>query len=504
MAELENEDDDDDEDDSSTVSDDWPYLEQTFGKKVLVLHGPAGWKGRVKINGESFALDVPDGAEPLVLECGEIFVAAVSSQLACKSWFVDDLLIFGPDFVGETAEDITTAKGVTSYVLLSMDGKVTRKKAKAPTSPPRVTTPRLGTWQRVAVCSEPIDDSLQWKNLDRPRSADQLSVPLGYMWYRIDIEEKHALRRNLLLPECADRATIFLNGQRLGVAGLGPDATKTPIGASFKRGRNVLTVLVDNLGRFNVGPRMGELKGLYGHIHDAKALTMKKFKLTRGESFSRRLLPHGVAHLAPVPETGPLTAAETDISLKKVTPIHLAFKDIPHHVAVLCNDRPVGLFPMTGETSFGDVTFTSELKSGKNIIKLLLWGDAAAKALVGVRFYSLNECITAGAKWHFRPWTLPQEGGRVVGKDLPAWYSTRFKHTPDGEALYLRVLAAKKGQMYLNGRNIGRFWTIGPQECYCLPDCWLAEQNQLLLFTEGGENPGTSRLERHARGPFND
>jgi len=475
-----------------------------FGEKVLVLHGPAGWKGRVKINGEPFALDVPDGVEPLVLECGEIFVAAVSSQLACKTWFVDDLLIFGPDLVGETAEDVTTAKGVTSYVVLSMDGKVTRKKVKVPTSPHHVTTPRLGTWQRVAVCSEPIDDSLQWKKLDRPRSADQLSVPLGYMWYRIDIEEKHVLRRSLLLPECADRAMIFLNGKRLGVAGRGADATQAPIGASFKRGRNVLTVLVDNLGRFNVGPRMGELKGLYGHIHDAKVLTMKKFKLTKGESFSRRLLPHSAAHLAPVPETGPLTAAETDISLKKITPIHLTFKDIPHHVAVLCNDRPVGLFPMAGETSFGDVTLTSELKSGKNVIKLLLWGDAAAKGLAGVKFYSLNECITAGAKWHFRPWTLPQEGGRVVGKDLPAWYSTRFKHTPDGKALYLRVLAAKKGQMYLNGRNIGRFWTTGPQECYCLPECWLAEQNQLLLFTEGGENPGTSRLERHPRGPFND
>ena len=165
----------------------------------------------------------------------------------------------------------------------------------------------------------------------------------------------------------------------------------------------------------------------------------------------------------------------------------------------------------------GDMILGSLLDAGLSIDELRAelaklplkgYGIACEKAtrcgLAGVKFYSLNECITAGAEWHFRPWTLPQEGGRVVGKDLPAWYSTRFKHTPDGKALYLRILAAKKGQMYLNGRNIGRFWTTGPQECYCLPECWLAEQNQLLLFTEGGENPGTSRLERRPRGPFND
>lgn len=472
-----------------------------FGEKVLVLHGPAGWAGQVQLNGQHYDAVVPDDGDPLILECGEIFVAVVSSELACRTWYVDDLLIFGPDFVGETADDVKTPKGMTSYIQLSLDGTTARRKLK-PATATHTTVPRLGAWQRVAVCSEPIDGNLQWKNIDRPRTADQLNVPLGYLWYRIEVEEKLAIRRYLFLPECGDRATVFLNGKRLGVWGQGAGATQTPMGANFKRGKNILTVLVDNLGRFNVGPRIGELKGLYGHIHDAKALTMKKFKLTKGESFSKRLIPHSMTHLASVPETGPLTTAETDISMKKVKPIHLTFKNVPHHVAVLCNDKPVGLFPMVAGNSFGDVTLSSELKSGKNVIKLLLWGDAMAKDLATVKFYTLNDCVTAGGKWQFRPWTLPQEGGRMVGKDLPAWYSTSFKYAKGGDPLYLRILAAKKGQVYLNGRNIGRFWTTGPQECYCLPECWLDEQNQLLLFTEGGENPSTSRLERHPQGPF--
>jgi len=475
-----------------------------FGEKVLVLHGPAGWLGRVRINGRLFRTEVPEGESPTMLDCNGVFVAVMNSQAASKTWFVDDVLIFGPDFVGQTEDDVVPAKSATHYFVLSMDGKLSRKKVKLPAVKSRTVTPKLGTWQRVSVCSEPIEESLQWKKIDRPRSADQLGVPQGYLWYRIEVEQKRAIRRHLFLPHCGDRATIFLNGKRVGVWGRGADAVRTPLGANFKRGKNVLTIMVDNLGRFNFGPRMGELKGLYGHIYDAKALTMKKFKLTKGESFAKRLIPHSMAHLSPVPEEGPLTVAETDISMKKVTAIHLSFKNVPHHVAVLCNDKPVGLFPLTGESSFGDVTLSSELKSGKNVIRLLLWGDATAKSLGGVKFYLLNECITDGAKWLFRPWTLPQEGGRVVGKDVPAWYSTTFKYTQGGAPLYLRILAAKKGQVYLNGRNIGRFWTTGPQECYYLPECWLAENNHLLLFTEGGENPSTSRLEYHPNGPFND
>ena len=95
-----------------------------------------------------------------------------------------------------------------------------------------------------------------------------------------------------------------------------------------------------------------------------------------------------------------------------------------------------------------------------------------------------------------------ESGGRVVGKNLPAWYASKFRYNPTGVPLFLHILAAKKGQVFLNGRNVGRFWTIGPQHYYYLPECWLQQQNELLLFTEGGENPSGSRLEYRPLGPF--
>ncbi len=46
-----------------------------------------------------------------------------------------------------------------------------------------------------------------------------------------------------------------------------------------------------------------------------------------------------------------------------------------------------------------------------------------------------------------------------------------------------------KGQIWLNGCNLGRYWQIGPQECYKLPVSWLRADNELAIFDEAGGRP---------------
>ncbi len=48
---------------------------------------------------------------------------------------------------------------------------------------------------------------------------------------------------------------------------------------------------------------------------------------------------------------------------------------------------------------------------------------------------------------------------------------------------YLDMRAFGKGYLYVNGRNLGRFWKIGPQyRLYC-PGVWLkAGVNKLIVF----------------------
>ena len=90
----------------------------------------------------------------------------------------------------------------------------------------------------------------------------------------------------------------------------------------------------------------------------------------------------------------------------------------------------------------------------------------------------------------------------MIGKDQPAWYAAEFAYTPRPVPLFVHVAGARKGQLVLNGHNVGRFWTIGPQQYYYLPECWLGEHNELLLFVEQGDLPRRTRLEFRPMGPY--
>ena len=475
-----------------------------FGQSILVLHGPVGWKGCLSVNGKEIEVTVPELDEPQCVEHEELLIVLVNSELAKRTWLVEDTLVFGPKFVGETLDDIENSPGAKQYTLISPEGKLSHRKIK-PAPATRRTAPKLGQWSRRQVCTEPVAKNLQWEPMDGPADVDSLGIHYGYLWYRMEIDSDRIRKRYVFLPDCEDRATLFLNGKYLGVWGRGEGAKRLPIGASFKRGKNVLVALLDNMGRHNFGPRLGSLKGIYGHVFDAKPLRTKKFKLKQLETFPKRLVPRSRIHLIPEMKKLPVFQAELDIPLTKVTPIHLSFPDFPGHVAVLCNERMVGFFEGPWEnTSYGDVTLGPELKRGKNLIKLIAWGDVTTETLDSVKFHILSENLTLTANWSVREWEVPQDQGPIVGKNQPAWYVSKFKYSPSDCPLFLKILGAHKGQVFINGHNAGRFWNIGPQQHYYLPECWLQEVNELMIFDESGQIPSGSRLEFRPLGPYQD
>ncbi len=478
-----------------------------FGEKILVLHGPAGWEGQFCIDGSEYRQKVPDKDEPVIIEHEELKIVLVNSELAQRCWYVDEMLIFGPDYVGEDADAITPHPRAKQYAIISADGELSHKKYKHDDAGGR-SKPRLKSWSRIHVCTEPVDDDeLQWEKLDRPRDVDRIGVHTGYVWYRIEKEMPRAKKCRLMLPECRDRATIYLNGSVIGTWGAGEGASRKPISASFKRGRNLLVLLADNLGRFSAGPRLGEQKGLTNNIYAAQQLKTRKFRVKEADGFARRIVPRSMGHLADKLENRPVWIAEVSIPLKKVAPLHMAFDDIPCPIAVTCNNRTSGLFWPTENTNFGEVTFGSELKKGANKIILYLWPEdnAEPQELDNIKFHTLSDAITQGAKLSYRLWTPPVEEGRVVGKNQPAWYVTGFKYKPQDQPLFVHIIGAKKGQIFLNGHNLGRFWTVGPQQDYYLPECWLKEDdNELMLFSEEGRIPTGSKISFKPLGPYRD
>ena len=474
-----------------------------FGEATLVLHGPADWEARISINGRELRCQVPAGDEALLMEHRGQKIVLINSDLAQRTWEVEDALVFGPKFVGETVEDVTPADGSKQYSILSPEGQLIRKKVRGPLMR-KPTPPRLGAFSRVRVCDEPINAKLEWNKLDHPRDLAALDIMHGYGWYRLELDSPRAVGRKLFLPDCEDRAAVYVNGHMVSIWGRGPGARRECLNVPLRRGRNVLVFFVDNLGRQNIGPKLGSAKGLFGQVWDAKPLRLGKFKLTAGGDFSRRMVPRLMSHVLGTLEASRLWTAEMAFDLPKIHPVHLSFTQLPYDMVVLCNERQAGFFPRMFSGGYGDVTLGNELKGGKNRLKLLLWGDVDAKVLENIKLHLLIESISAQGRWSYRKWGPPVGGGRVVGKGLPAWYRARFSYKPTSTPLFLRILAAKKGQIYLNGHNVGRFWNIGPQEHYYLPEPWLAKDNELLIFEEQGNIPSGSRLVFRPRGPYQD
>jgi len=77
--------------------------------------------------------------------------------------------------------------------------------------------------------------------------------------------------------------------------------------------------------------------------------------------------------------------------------------------------------------------------------------------------------------------------------------------------LFFEPRGLSKGQLFLNGHNLGRYFqatrdgeAVGPQTQLYLPEPWLhtAQPNTLTLFDEHGHSPTQTRLVYNAMGPF--
>src|SRR5690606_38617250 len=93
---------------------------------------------------------------------------------------------------------------------------------------------------------------------------------------------------------------------------------------------------------------------------------------------------------------------------------------------------------------------------------------------------------------------------------VPRWFRSTFSVARADVPLWLEPRGMSKGQVYLNGHNVGRYFVatadgkaVPPQSRYYLPEPWLHtdKPNELILFDEHGKHPGKCRLVYDANGP---
>ena len=82
----------------------------------------------------------------------------------------------------------------------------------------------------------------------------------------------------------------------------------------------------------------------------------------------------------------------------------------------------------------------------------------------------------------------------VSVSDAPIWYGGSFDMGTDNPTdTFLSLPGWVKGVVYVNGWNLGRYWTIGPQQSLYLPGVYLQNSNNIItvlnLEPTGSEGP---------------
>lgn len=71
-------------------------------------------------------------------------------------------------------------------------------------------------------------------------------------------------------------------------------------------------------------------------------------------------------------------------------------------------------------------------------------------------------------------------------ENQPAYYRATFHLDKTGDT-FIDMMNWKKGMVYINGYNIGRFWEIGPQQTLYMPGCWLKKgENEIIILDMAG------------------
>src|SRR5690606_12519644 len=152
-----------------------------------------------------------------------------------------------------------------------------------------------------------------------------------------------------------------------------------------------------------------------------------------------------------------------------------------------------------------------QIKRGSNDLRLApLVAPEESDLAAAVRVWEIKSELTAGAAWAFAKWEQPRDEAfapmaRGKAKALagkPVWWRTRFMAS-DEQPVWFEPTGLTKGQIYLNGRNVGRYWVataegkaVPPQARYYLPAAWFNPdgENQLVIFDEHGGDATKSRI----------
>lgn len=372
--------------------------------------------------------------------------------------------------------------------------------------------PALGHWTSVSQNDYLDGTSARYASIAGPADLNALGAPYGYGWYRLRLRNAASRRVRLAWPHSADRLHLFIDGKGAGVVGDGPGA-QHEIELTLRKGDVTIVALAENMGRASSGQHLGERKGAFGHAMHVEPLRVSKPSIEQGDPLDV------MAFKAPIQgvSRGDVTDSHRlgwDLPAKRAGAIIIRLRAMKHRGLMLLNDAPIAFFDRGGPECL--VLESDRLSRGHNRISVALLGDTQAAAddlAESISFSVCEDVLTVKAEWAFAKWEPPTpEAMRAGAKrspargDVPTWHHAEFTTSPGVPAeavLFVDTTGLSKGQIYVNGRHLGRYFTaavggkaVGPQTRFIIPAPYLhaGKPNDLVIFDEHGFAHGRLRL----------
>lgn len=485
----------------------------THAGKTLVVYGPAGTSGTVSINGSPLSLTVPRGKTPMIEHHEGLTVVCLSEDLADRTFVLDGSVTIGADSITSAGDPVVLKS--CSVTVIDADGKATSRTVR----PTETRAPNIvvNEWAASSTDAYVNGTNPRFAAIDGPTQLSNAGTPEGYGWYKIIIKSSAPKKQKMSMPESADRLHVFVNGKPVGLWGVGPFATRTPVTLPLDKGENTVVILAENMGRAGAGSAIGERKGLFGHLYELKAFKPGRHTIELGKpveplKFRTPLWDVG---------DGDLVAPERitwQIAHRKKSPIFMTITARVGRGLVLLNDTPIHF--VTGNGLERIVLDNETLGNGKNTLQISLLAEsvpadmtleqAYAEMVKGVSFDEGETNVTAGCEWSFAKWERPhatsfEPMGKTAitrgssGPTGPTWWRCRFTSDETSVPAMLELSGMAKGQVYLNEMHVGKYFvsdggrkSVGSDTTLYLPEPWIlpGQTNELLVFDEHGGSPG--------------
>lgn len=368
---------------------------------------------------------------------------------------------------------------------------------------------------------------LSWKPMRAEESLAELGIcDNRFVFYRANMSCDRPT--NLMVAfATGDRVFAVVNGQPVRrVVG----TPRTSVFA-LPPGSNDVELLYENLGHANIGDTLGNLSGVFtaqlvpsagdaekliGGWRKQEVASVRSGPEVKPDYSDQNWSPVSVDNLQAdnlyAGHTAVYRAAvELNANQLKGGRWDLRFERIHDQGWVYVNGRKVGETADWSRPCSFDVS--RQLQPGRNVIAVVVRANAGDG---GLKMPSLD-WISRGSqvplefgnpagiaeRWwtpafNDANWDFEKIGGETAPHTnaLISWYRMQFQVQPPKSNVWvpwrLRLYATGDGFLYLNGHAIGRYWQVGPQHDFYLPECW-------LHFGPGQTNEVTLSLCREAQ-----